>query len=39
MSALKSCLKGALRKKQLIASLVKQSKLNLENTRCFTLLN
>ena len=34
MSALQGCLKGALLKKQLIASFVQQFKLNFENTRC-----
>ena len=34
MSALQGYLKGALRKKQLIASFVEQFKLNFENTRC-----
>ena len=34
MSTLQGYLKGALRKKQLIASIIEQFKLNLENTRC-----
>ena len=34
MFALQRYLKGALRKKQLIASLVEQFKLNFGNTRC-----
>ena len=34
MSALQDYLKGALRKKQLIASFVEQFKLNFESTRC-----
>ena len=34
MSALQGYVKGALRRKQLIASFVEQFKLNLENERC-----
>ena len=35
MSALQGYAKGALRRKKLIASFVKQFQLTLENTRCF----